>query len=957
MDPFGFAHTKIKPPRLRAALLARPALASRLAEAVGHCRIVLLVAPAGFGKTSVLARQWPALPPGTAAAWVSMDEGDDAALLYACLTAALEPYDLPWRTSPEALVAALDQGPPGRRQAVTALVNALAAADAPQGVIVLDDLHRLHDPAALDLLDQLIERLPEHWTLVMASRHEPALSLGRWRAAGEVASFDQHDLRFGYDEVEALAAQVGGDALAERGPELYERTDGWPAGLQLGLAVLRQRPDAPIAGPARQPSTLDRHLYDFLAAEVVDAMEPPLRDFLLRCSVLPELTATRCAAVSGDAQAAHWLDEIEHQGLFAQVLDTEERTLVLHDLFRDCLDELLSRRHGDERRALLQRAAASEPDGVRRIGYLLRAADWSAAESALIDEAPALLARGALAEVARLVQQFPADWQRRSAALPRLRGTTHWMRWQWSEMLACMEASAAAARAAGDDAAEALAQVHAAAAMNALGRNDDCQRLLDAVEGRLQTVQGRVLKLQCECAQLYDRGELGAIAPRYAAIVAQLELADEPQLWWQGTPEATYGTLPGMKPVHERYFAGALRHCGDEAGPLRATVYTYQAYWHLWAGEPEEALARAEMAEADHLWLGEPSDIAAFLGIFRGLAAALTGQADEVESHMARLYAQADDDSDERREVWRHQIAFVAMRLVDVMGRDPQRLRRWGERIHDRAAGSVYEVHSGRGLSLPARMAAAEGRWPAAASAFEALLPQADRVDTMGQAVELRLRCAHAQSMVGDLDRAAGTLRPALQRLRDDGQPGLALMAGPQVLAELTAQGWDGRLQADERRQLQALLALAGRWRRRQPGAPSLPAAVSPSWTSSGTTSGTPSAPSPATSAAAVALRATGPAAVGTPALGRLALDAPAPVARAPLDSPSDDPVGGLLAAGLTSREIEVLARLAAGDSNKLIARAFDLSPHTVKRHVANILGKLGVASRGQAAARYRQLG
>ena len=109
MNATGFATTKIQPPRARSARIERPALDAALGQALRSRRLVLLMAPAGFGKTSALAAQIESLGPGTALAWFSFDEDDDAAHLFAGLAGALEPLDLPWRSAPAALAAQLGE--------------------------------------------------------------------------------------------------------------------------------------------------------------------------------------------------------------------------------------------------------------------------------------------------------------------------------------------------------------------------------------------------------------------------------------------------------------------------------------------------------------------------------------------------------------------------------------------------------------------------------------------------------------------------------------------------------------------------------------------------------------------------------------------------------------------------------------------------------------------------------
>jgi LuxR family maltose regulon positive regulatory protein len=178
-----FPRTKIQPPRPRAgSVVARPALEARLAQALLERPLVLVCAAAGYGKTSALSSLvgGRALGPGTAMAWIACDEGDELQRLLECLVAALEPYDLPWRTAPEALVAAAAGPAEAMRSVAGEFINTLDACDVPHGVIVFDDLHRVADPACFRFLDLLLERLSARWTLALSSRHEPPRCM-RWR--------------------------------------------------------------------------------------------------------------------------------------------------------------------------------------------------------------------------------------------------------------------------------------------------------------------------------------------------------------------------------------------------------------------------------------------------------------------------------------------------------------------------------------------------------------------------------------------------------------------------------------------------------------------------------------------------------------------------------------------------------------------------------------------------------
>jgi LuxR family maltose regulon positive regulatory protein len=923
MDAVRFASTKIQPPRLRSARIARPRLHARLRAALLQRRVVLVLAPAGFGKTCALAALFEPEEPRSGAssqlsalAWVSLDEDDDPQRLFACLVAALEPFDLPWRTAPEALVAQLAENEAAARRAITELVNALDATEVQHGVIVLDDLHRVQTPAVHTLLDGLIERLPARWTLVLATRVAPPLALARLRVADELAEFDQHDLRFDKDEANALAAagnDLGGDrdaagaadeaadeaAVAKGVAELFERTQGWPAGMRLGLAASRTRAGGGLGPSARRGARIDHHVFDYLAGEVLDDMPGELHDFLLRCSVLPALTDARCAALSGDPRAADRLDEVERRGLFVTALDAHERTLVLHDLFREALDDRLRKRFPDELPQLLKRAAAGENDPLRRVGYLLRAGEFGDAEGALADASESLLLEGGAGEVRRAIEQFPADRRAASPRLHRVHATCLAHEGQWVEMIGACEAAIGAARARGDEAERQLAQAYLAAALRNAGRLEACVELLDELRPQALGDAARAIFLAVECSTLVGVGKQGQLSIAFAQQLEVMERGGSLFVWWMCGPSSAWTGIRGMRALIERYCRGALQRVGERDLMMRADAHLLEAYTLLWAGRFEEALAGAALAASDLRWLSGWATRGANAHVFHALIDAMSGRAEPVEQMLEASLAQlAGMDADAAQQSC-NDIAVFAIRVLDAAGSTPERLERWGRLL---AGGlpdvATFEDSAPRTAAYGARIAAAEGRWPDAAALYERLLPIAGgRMESFGQVNELHLRAAHALLQCGRFDEAAAALAPALERIRSEVERGHAMMAGAQVLVPLAQADWGARLPAPLGEELEVLAALA------------------------------------------VSLRGDDRSTrVEDPSV---AVDADC--------KPAAVPAPG--ASLLSSREREVLERIAAGDSNKVIARVLDISPHTVKRHVGNILDKLGLASRGLAAA------
>src|SRR5262245_45527069 len=164
---------------------------------------MLVVAPAGFGKTALVAELLRELPARTARAWVRCDPEDDLGSFTSSLAAALEPYDLPWQVDPNSL-AALAEQQHGLQRVARELCSVLAASEVERGVIALDDLQGVADPRVVEVLDAMLQHLPAAWTVIICSRSDPTLSLSRLWVQGLVAEFRQSDLRFSIDEVRGL---------------------------------------------------------------------------------------------------------------------------------------------------------------------------------------------------------------------------------------------------------------------------------------------------------------------------------------------------------------------------------------------------------------------------------------------------------------------------------------------------------------------------------------------------------------------------------------------------------------------------------------------------------------------------------------------------------------------------------------------------------------------------------
>lgn len=864
------AGSKIQRPRLRPGLtMPRPALERRLLQALGEQPLVLLCAPAGCGKTALLARALEQLPPGHGSAWVTLEPGDDLHRLLECLWQALEPFDLPWRTSPEGLTAMATSSDPRQQQrAADTLVNTLAACELAHGVIAIDDLHHVVGGDTIAFLDRLLQHLGERWTLAITTRREPALRLARLRAMGLLTELRTGELQFSRDEALALLRPAGLDTgMAEA---LHQRTLGWPAGLRLALGGARG------SGPT---SAIDRQAFDFLSAEVLQQLEPGLREFLLRTSVLPELDVDRCEALTDDPRAWVHLDVLERLDLFVTVVGDQPRTLKLHDLFRDALRHHMQLQRRDEWLALLARAAALETDPVRRQGLLLAAQRLDEAAARLRESSVRLMFEGGVHTVARLAEQFPPEYARTSADVQDVAGYAKWRLWRNAEADQHLQAAETLHRARGDEAAARLAAWRRAAMLAGIGRPDAARRAMPAGGNEVDDVEARLYARVCDTWIALEEGASRAVAPRFEALLQTLEQARRPELWAAMVPTPRLTACPAVGPLLDRW-ADAVSLAEAESPLLLSALAPMTRGWRaLWAGRLEDAGHCLQRSERDERWVGHPPIVQSHRLAFAAVLHMASGDA-------ARALAAASAHGDGfppsygGRGPW---YALFLMGRVAASCGDTALLRDALARLAQVQA-SLPEQTPLRLqplLGLQGHLALAEGRPAEAAARWQRALEQEEACDLFGLAPELRTRLAWLRLRAHDPAAAAAWLTPLLQQVADG--PRGALFARP-ALAELATAAWGEHLGSGDWSTLRAWAAVGD-------------GAVMPG--------------------------------AATPAAVRQ----------------------GALRDPLSAREAEVLSLMARGMSNKLIARELDLSPHTVKRHVAHVLDKLGLASRSQAAA------
>ncbi|MDR2986289.1 MAG: LuxR C-terminal-related transcriptional regulator [Nocardiopsaceae bacterium] len=907
--------TKLHVPRLRPGFVPRPRLLGALDEGVAR-RLIMLCAPAGFGKTALLAEwAWQGERP---AAWLSLDAGDnDPARFWRYVVAALD------RTRPgiaERVGPLL--GPPSPSSfegPVTAIINELAtetetdAGGDREVLLVLDDYHVIDAQPVHNSLEFLLEHLPPELRLVMASRSDPPLPLARLRASGQLAELRSGDLRFSTQESAALLNEaIGGDLPAETVEALAARTEGWAVGLQLAAMSLRGRPDT--ASFVADFSGSHRYVLDYLAEEVLERQSEEVRTFLLETSVLERLSGGLCDAVTGRADSQAMLERIERANLFLIPLDEMRGWWRYHHLFADLLQARLQQERPGRAVAVHRNAAVwhethgHADDAIR---HALGAGDAVWAARLIEKHADELIyLRGEGTTVLRWLATLPREV---TDARPRLLLT--------QAALALLSRRAETVEGLLDAASRAFANADKEPFEPSVGQGASLLGNLPAAIALGRTA----------LAQL--RGDADSAVTFGSQALAELDGRE----WLLGS--MTRGYLARSELMRGRLTEAeeALSSVIGEWLSGGASTYVAWGYQHL--GQVQRAQGRLTAAARTYQEAvevcdpgGRPVPPAAGAG-YVGLAE-VAYQRDELadaERHVAkgislcRPFVSAPPLSAGLATLaWIRQAKGDAAGAREAMGE-----------AEEAAPGLGVPGLLNPGPSQHARLLLAQGDVAAAASWVQehGLTPDdqpgylrepeylvlarvllAERRPGQSRALLDRLRdAAAAQGRTGSMIEIQALLALALSAAGDDDGALAALAA---ALVQAVPEGYV-RVFADEGAPMAALLIR-------------LAAAQK---------SGHAAASRVEFGHLARVLRAVGSAA-GTPGAQRHAAAV----------------VPGLVEQ-LTPREHEVLALLATGASNPRIAADLVVSLDTAKKHVSHLMSKLGATNRTEAVAHARQLG
>ncbi len=442
----------LPPPRPNAVL--RPRLTEQLERGLNlGCKLILVSASAGFGKTALVS-EWLRLrargnegPPLCASAWLSLDEADnDPTRFFTYLVAALQQLD-------KAIGQGLRLTPqlPPVESLVTVLVNDLALLSGP-AVLVLDDYHLIRTPLIHDTLELLLSHQPPHLHLVITTREDPPLPLSRWRVRGHLVEIRQDELRFTPDEVSAFMRHTMGLPLQPTAIAALEaRTEGWVAGLQLAAISMQGRDERSLAEFIEAFSGSHRYVIDYLVEEVIQQQPDDIRRFLRETAILGRLSGPLCDAVlsrgageqrgrgekdspphlrtsaplPGSGQAI--LERLEQSNLFLIPLDDERRWYRYHHLFAEFLRTELD----TVQQARLHRRAVCwfEANGLfaEAIQHALAAGDVVEAGRLIALAAPEALRRGELATLTGWLQALPDEFVQANYELTIFKAWLLWL--------------------------------------------------------------------------------------------------------------------------------------------------------------------------------------------------------------------------------------------------------------------------------------------------------------------------------------------------------------------------------------------------------------------------------------------------------------------------------------------------------------------------------------------------
>lgn len=872
-SPSRLLRTKLFLPRSRRGTLSRPRLYERLDAGLEH-RLTLISAPAGFGKSTLVAAWREERGGHPPMGWLALDASDNDPLqFWTYVAAAIAAVDQSAAQTALALLQATSA--PSVEAVIHALLNGIAELPC-DFLLALDDYHLIESPLIHQRMAFFLEQLPPQCHVMLLTRADPPLPLARLRAQRDLLELRARDLRFREEEAGALLGDIAlspADLAALTG-----RTEGWAAGLQLAALSLGTRTD--VAGFITDLLGTNRYIVDYLLEEVLQHLPEEQQQFLLMTALLDGLCGPLCDAVTGMTDSQARLEALEQGNYFTIALDEERRWYRYHHLFATVLQSRLHQ-EGPERVAQLYR----------------RAADWYAANGMELDAIRAAIA-GADHERAAEIATRAVEASQTSSEAAALAGLVD----QLPRGLILVRPTLLLAYAVmliskGQvEASESLLKEGEAALQAAVAGEDEQARLvqgrwlaLESNLGRLRWQPGRTAQQAREALAYLPEWDVRWRSMALVNLVTALQASGELASALQGLEEmvrlaertgdyalavtllCTHGEfLTEMGRLHEAHAIyeealalGAGRDLPHQGWPLVGRARIRYEWNRL---EEAEALLQEGIARARR---GRHFDT-----LLRGWLLALRMRdeqgdlagAQEMFANLKKLVGSIDIPQVQAV------LAFAEARLCSALGE-------WAE-----AERLVQEAAALGPEALPTvRIYLAKGEPAVGAEILAQRIEIARQAGQLGAAIHQMAARASLQAAAGEQEAALESLAEALALAEPESHLRPFLVMGSGML-ELLHLARVRRIAPDF---VERLLQAAG------PGGPGEPSA-------------------------AVVVK-------------------------------PDPPTGALGAERLTEREQEVLRMIAAGLSSEEIAAQGFIAPGTVKRHIHNILGKLGAGKRREA--------
>jgi LuxR family maltose regulon positive regulatory protein len=375
--------TKLFIPAASSRLVFRPRLIELLNQGMNG-KLILISAPAGFGKTTLLS-EW-VNQNKVSYSWISLDPYDnDIERFISYVVASLETIHL--KIDEQVLNLPIPNLGDDFTGFLIPFINQIATTDRPF-CLVLDDYHQIQIQEIHDVITYLLDNLPPKMTLVIATRSDPPLRFAKLRSQGKLCEVRATDLQFTIEETGCFLNQVMGINLAQADiTQLSQKTEGWIAGLQLAAISLQKNPNKHAFVQAFAGD--DRYIADYLLDEALSSQPPRIQSFLLQTSILEQLNSPLCNLITGRNDSHEILTELGSANLFLVPLDNQRNWYRYHHLFRDLLQQHLKQTLSSDQIASMH----------------CRASDWYKENNMIVDAIRHAFEAGDMVHVARLVEE------------------------------------------------------------------------------------------------------------------------------------------------------------------------------------------------------------------------------------------------------------------------------------------------------------------------------------------------------------------------------------------------------------------------------------------------------------------------------------------------------------------------------------------------------------------------